>query len=168
MHGYWTKLMKKSYLIAILSLFILLSGCSSSNRNEQVLYKFDKQTSYSTDELLDHLDDYKEGLVIYIVLKSEYISDDYKTRVQPGMTAQEIDALIKEMREISKQYFRNLNSSFIQQYNLNQFGIVEYSSFSPIITIYLGDDEITIHEINQLINISKTDEVEFVEIKRFK
>ena len=159
--------MKKYYLLTLLALFILLSGCSSKN-NTKVLYKIDKQTSYSTDEMLDTLDDYKDGLVIYIVLKSEYVSDDYKSMVEPGMTAQEIDELIKKMRSVSKQYFTNLNQDFIDEFDLNKFGVVEYASYSSNITIYLGDDEVTVQEINELIEMSQSDQVEFVEIRRFK
>ncbi|MCU0105649.1 hypothetical protein N7603_08255 [Acholeplasma vituli] len=159
--------MKKYYLFTLLALFALLSGCSS-NKNSKVLYKIDKQTSYSTDEMLETLDDYKDGLVIYIVLKSEYVSDDYKSLVEPGMTAQEIDELIKEMRSISKQYFTNLNQDFIDEFDLNKFGVVEFASYSSNITIYLGDDEVTVQEINELIEMSQSDQVEFVEIRRFK
>ena len=159
--------MKKYYLFTLLALFALLSGCSS-NKNSKVLYKIDKQTSYSTDEMLETLDDYKDGLVIYIVLKSEYVSDDYKSMVEPGMTAQEIDELIKKMRSVSKQYFTNLNQDFIDEFDLNKFGVVEYASYSSNITIYLGDDEVTVQEINELIEMSQSDQVEFVEIRRFK
>lgn len=159
--------MKKYYILTILVLLVVLSGCVSNKSEQKVLYKFDKQTSYSTDELLDHLDNYKEGLVINIVLKSEYVTDDYKTKVVPGMTAQEIDAIIKEMREVSKSYFTNLNLAFMTSYNLDELGIVEYSSYSANITIYLGLEELTIDEIDRLLLISKADEVLFVEVKRF-
>lgn len=159
--------MKKYYLLALLSLFMLLSGCSSKQQTK-VIYKIDKLTAYSSDEMLDTLDDYKDGLVIYIVLKAEYVSDDYKSKIEPGMTAEEIDALILEMRAVSKQYFINLNENFIEALNLNKYGVVEYAKYSGNITIYLGNDELTKTEINELIDMSKSDQVEFVEIRRFK
>lgn len=159
--------MKKYYILFILSLVVLLSGCVSNKTEQKVLYKFDKQTSYTTDELLDHLDNYHDGLVISIVLKSIYIADDYKTKIQPGMTAEEIDAIIKEMRQVSKEYFTNLNLTFIEAYNLSELGVVEYSSYGSNITIYLGVEELSIDEIDRLLLISKADEVEFVEVKRF-
>lgn len=163
----WDIRMKKYYILTILLFLLVVSGCASNKTEQKILYKFDKQTSYSTDELLDHLDNYQEGLVINIVLKSEYVTDDYKTKIVPGMTAQEIDAIIKEMREVSKGYFTNLNLSFIESYNLSELGIVEYSSYSANITIFLGIEELSIDEIDRLLLISKADEVEFVEVKRF-
>ena len=159
--------MRKFYIASILMLFVLLTGCTTEPETQKVLYKFDKQTSYSTVELLGHLDDYHEGLVISISLDSIYAADDYKAKIQPGMTAQEIDALIKEMREVSKAYFSNVNSAFIESYNLREFGLVEYSNYSPNITIYLGVNELTIEQIERLLQLSKVDEVLFVEVRRY-
>jgi hypothetical protein len=148
-------------------LFLLLSGCTSKKEPQKVLYKFDKQTSYSNLELLDQLDDYKDGLVITITLESEYVADEYKTKILPGMTAEEIDAIIKEMREVTKNYFIELNNQFIDTHMLSELGVVEYSKYGPNITIYLGKDELTLEQIDKLILISKVDEVLFVEVKRY-
>jgi major membrane immunogen (membrane-anchored lipoprotein) len=159
--------MKKHYIIALFLLFIILSGCSSQKPQQKVLYKFDKETSFSNVELLDHLDDYKDGLVISIVIQSEYVTDDYKTKIVPGMTAEEIDLIIKQMREVSKNYFRTLNQTFIETYNLEELGVVEFATYSPDITIYLGKNELTLEQIDKLISLSKRDEVLFIEVKRF-
>jgi CRISPR/Cas system CMR-associated protein Cmr1 (group 7 of RAMP superfamily) len=146
---------------------MILSGCSSQKPQQKVLYKFDKETSFSNVELLDHLDDYKDGLVISIVIQSEYVTDDYKTKIVPGMTAEEIDLIIKQMREVSKNYFRTLNQTFIETYNLEELGVVEFATYSPDITIYLGKNELTLEQIDKLISLSKRDEVLFIEVKRF-
>lgn len=159
--------MKKYYILTVLLFLLVISGCTSNKTEQKILYKFDKQTSYSTNELLDHLDDYHDGLVINIVLKAEYVTDDYKTKIIPGMTAQEIDEIIKEMREVSKGYFTNLNLAFIESYSLRELGVVEHSSYSANITIYLGTEELSINEIDRLLLISKADDVLFVEVKRF-
>jgi hypothetical protein len=147
--------------------FLVLSGCASKQESQKVLYKFDKQTSFSNIELLDQLDDYKDGLVITITLESEYVADEYKTKILPGMTAEQIDAIIKEMREVTKNYFIELNNQFIESQKLSELGVVEYSKYSPSITIYLGKDELTLEQIDKLILISKVDEVLFVEVKRY-
>ena len=159
--------MKKHYIVALFLLFVILSGCTSQKPQEKILYKFDKQTALSNVELLDHLDDYKDGLVISIVIKSEYVSDEYKTKILPGMTAEEIDLIIKQMREVSKNYFKTLNLTFIETYNLEELGVVEFATYSPDITIYLGKNELTLEQIDKLISLSKEDEVLFVEVKRY-
>ncbi|MDG0889479.1 hypothetical protein [Paracholeplasma manati] len=159
--------MKKYYISAILLLFMVLSGCTSQKVEQKVLYKIDKQTSFSNVEMLDHLDDYKDGLVISIVIQSEYVTDEYKTKIQPGMSAEEIDLIIKQMREISKSYFSTLNQTFIQKYNLEELGVVEFATYSPDITVYLGKTELTLEQIDKLILLSKQEEVLFVEVKRF-
>ncbi len=159
--------MKKYYTLSIFILFLVLTGCTSKRESQKVLYKFDKETSFSNVELLDQLDDYKDGLVISITLESEYVADEYKTKILPGMTAEQIDAIIKEMREVTKNYFIELNNQFIETYKLSELGVVEFSKYDPTITIYLGKDELTLEQIDKLILISKVDEVLFVEVKRY-
>lgn len=159
--------MKKYYTLSIFILFLVLTGCTSKRESQKVLYKFDKETSFSNVELLDQLDDYKDGLVISITLESEYVADEYKTKILPGMTAEEIDAIIKEMREVTKNYFIELNNQFIDTHKLSELGVVEFSKYDPSITIYLGKDELTLEQIDKLILISKVDQVLFVEVKRY-
>ena len=159
-------MMKKLLVVLLLSFVVLLTGCVDDTTNLEVVYKLDKQFSYSSEEVYQELDQTSRGIYVYIVLKNEFSLDGYKAMITPEMTAAEVDAIIELSREVAKKQFTSFNELFITKYNLRSLtGLVDYASYGPFVTIHYQSFSLNEADIEQLIYLSHLEEVEYIEFQ---
>lgn len=158
--------MKKLLTLLVIFTTVLLTGCVDDMTNLEVVYKLDKQVSYTSNQVFSEISKNDTGIFVYIVLSTDFSLDDYKSKITPDMSAQEVDKIIQLAREVGKKHFGNFNEAFVEKQNLRKLsGDVEYASYGPFITIHYSSLSLNEKEIEQLIYLSNLEDVEYIEFQ---
>lgn len=158
--------MKKVFIIiAVFILSVFLVSCEDPNKDLKTLYTYSLNSNIDLEKVDAMISQSQTTIFIRINLKSDFNSDEIKNMVNDEMTHEEINTLIRNMREKSKEYYLFLNENFIKKHELNIFGNNLYiSQYSPTITIKTETKEESLALFENLVHLVELEEVVSVDL----
>lgn len=161
------KIAKYLLFMAFLFIALMLSAC-----DDNIDLQLTKVHTFQQNQVLDF--DYIENnsvinaeyLCVQINLEDLPISNSWKENYDlDSMTNEEIDLLIKEHRQESKNAYEKYNQKFISENSLTDLnGTLEYSKYAPVIYLEYNSYNDMLKDTTHLNTILTIENVENIEL----